>query len=139
MVLSCIYQSIGSLTKETAMTAAKIFPEGTSVKQAMDIIVSDADDVIKGACVGMFGMLELTPSYGINLSTVVDVQELGTNKMWDGYMITITQDEASAQQPYEEVCKVGLLQRFIGVNDEGRAVKFIPVGVHAEKMVRWLQ
>ena len=66
------------------MTAAKIFPEGTSVKQAMDIIVSDADDVIKGACVGMFGMLELTPSYGINLSTVVDVQELGTNKMWDG-------------------------------------------------------
>lgn len=111
------------------MTAAKVFKDGTTISDAMEVIVSDADDIVKGAIVGMFSMLVLVPTYGINVATVIGVTVAGS--VMDGYMISVTPSEKTAEQAYDKVCEVAVIQRFIGVNDEGRAVKFVPAGSSA--------
>ena len=110
------------------MSHAKVFPPGTTVREALEEILQNADDVVKGAVVGMMGMMTIVPTYGVNLSTVVDVQDLATEELYDGYMISITPSVETASQPYDEVCKVAVVQRFIALDNEGCAFKFLPVG-----------
>lgn len=109
------------------MTVAKIFPVGTSPVDAVRIICEDAEDIVKGAIIGMFGTLFIAPSCGVNISTVVDVSVDGFTLM-DGYMVSITPTVCDAEQSYDLVCKKAIIQRFIGLNNEGRAVKFLPIG-----------
>jgi len=113
-------------------TAAKVFPEGTSVLTALEIIASDADDIVKGAIVGMSSMMVLGPKCGLNVATVIGVIVSGT--VMDGYMISVTPSVEMAEQPYDKVCESAIIQRFIGVNETGRAVNFVPAGKSAEGM-----
>lgn len=107
------------------MTKAIVFEDGVTITQALDMIVATSDDVVHGAIMGMVGMLTLLPSYGLNISTVVGVAVEGI--LMDGYMFSVTQTSKEAEQPYDQVCKTALLQRFIAVDPTGRAVLFVPV------------
>ena len=125
------------------MTAAKIFQPGTEIKDAVSIIMEDCEDLVRGCIVGVFSALEMLPTTGINLSTVIGVNVTGTgvglDGVYDGYMISITPTEEQANKPYDEVCKTAIFQRFIGVDETGRAKLFTPVGVSAGKQSQYLQ
>lgn len=125
------------------MTTAKVFQPGTEIKDAVALIMEDCEDLVRGCIVGLFSALEMMPTTGINLSTVIGVSVTGTGEgldgVYDGYMISITPTVDQANKPYDQVCKTAIFQRFIGVDQTGHAKLFTPVGVSAGKQSRYLQ
>jgi len=108
------------------MTVVKKFEPEVSVEEAMRIICSNADDLIKDWVIGTFGATVLVPKTGLNLSTVTGIT-VG-DKTTDGYMISVTPAEDTTKESHEEVCEPAIIQRFIGVDESGRAVKLAPAG-----------
>ena len=73
----------------------------------------------------MLRAFQIVPSMGLNISTVIDAEVNG--KKTNGYTISLTNTIQEANLSYDELCKIAVFQQFIGVNEEGRAVLFVPL------------
>lgn len=107
--------------------AVRTFPKNSTLAQVLEIVTDNCDKSVKIGLKCIFYMLSIIPTRGINLAIVEGVT-VDNKKIRDGYILSITKDVESAFMPFEQVCENSLLQFFIAMDDNGRAIDIVPCG-----------
>lgn len=108
---------------------------GNNFLEIIANILKDGDPFVRGAVAGLLGAVVIAPSTFVAVTRVNGVIDAKSNTVYDGYVLSVINNVSDANTTdddalnFSEMSKTALLQRFIGLDDDGKAVLFCEYGV----------